>query len=143
MRGSAPRICSGAVKLGKPHTVTFDCWNTLIYEADESATREARRATFRRRVRDHGVEREDAALDLAFDAGWQRHVDAWSEGVASGAPEIARWALEALGHPDEGLARRLARELQQLALTQDVRVLPGARETLERLRERGVRRALI
>ena len=132
------------MKLPRPlHTVTFDCWNTLLYERDEVASRAARAAEFRRLLREHGERRDDAVLDAAFAAGWRRHVDAWQRGDTSGAPEIVGWALAELELDDPALAERIVAVVQRVSLGQDVRALDGARATLERLRERGVRRALI
>ena len=38
-----------------------------------------------------------AAAEAAFDAAWQRHMVLWSDGVASGARDVAGWALATLG----------------------------------------------
>ncbi len=56
--------------------------------------------------------------------------------------ELVGMALEALGAEAPDLARRIAREFSALR-DEAVRPLPGAIETLGRLRERGVRLALV
>ena len=66
------------------------------------------------------------------------------DGVGSGAGEIARWALEAVGVGDAATrAPELARRFEDAALAGEVDPLPGAGDALERLRSRGVRVALI
>jgi putative hydrolase of the HAD superfamily len=64
--------------------------------------------------------------------------------VASGASEIACWALESLGleHPHPAL-EHLVRAYEEASHSGRVTALPGARETLESLAQAGVRRALV
>ncbi len=131
------------MSLADPRAVTFDCWGTLIYLRDEAAALERRVAAVCAVARDGGSDPAEQDARRAFDAAWRRHADLWTEGVASGAPEMAGWALEALDVRDAALAARLARELEQGAPAGECAMLEGARDTLERLAERGVRRALI
>ena len=129
--------------------VTFDCWGTLIYERDPAAT-------YARRV--ELLAQSTAALGLgctgeearsALDQAWRRHWTLWHEGSASGALEIAGWALDALSEesggdpPDEAAVAELGGGFSIAALESEICALEGARETLERLAARGVRRALI
>ncbi len=123
--------------------VTFDCWGTLIYLRDEAAVLKRRVEAICAAARNGGTDPPEADARRAFGAAWQRHADLWAEGIASGAPEIAGWALEALDIRDAALAARLARELECGAPEGECAMLEGARDTLERLAERGVRRALI
>ena len=123
--------------------VTFDCWGTLIYLRDEAAVLERRTEAICAAAREAGSDPDRAEARRAFATAWQRHDDLWREGVATGAPEMAGWALEGLGIRDEAIAARLARELEQGAPDRECAMLEGARETLERLAERGVQRALI
>ena len=123
--------------------VTFDCWGTLIYLRDEAAVLERRVEAVCAVARDGGSDPAEEDARHAFVAAWQRHDDLWAEGVASGAPEMAGWTLEALDIRDAALAARLAHELEQSAPEGSCAMLEGARDTLERLAERDVRRALI
>jgi putative hydrolase of the HAD superfamily len=79
----------------------------------------------------------------ALEGAWRRHVELWQQGVASGAPEIAGWALAELGVAGSAAAAELAQVLAGAASSAEVLALEGARETLERLAARGVRRALV
>ncbi len=73
---------------------------------------------------------------------WKRHIALWQAGVASGSREMAQWALTALGAP-AAAADRLADAFAEASLESEILPLEGARDTLERLAEAGVRRALV
>ncbi len=132
--------------------VTFDCWGTLLYESDPAASWERRVAVVASAGRALGVAADPAAARRALDTAWRCHFEAWQTEVSTGAEEIAAWALGALA-PDAGparadaafarAARRLADALAEVPLAGGVRALAGARETLARLADAGVRRALV
>jgi putative hydrolase of the HAD superfamily len=128
---------------GPIRAVTFDCWGTLIYEPDSSVAWRVRVEALRRAAGRSGRELGPERATLALQTAWERHVDLWRENVASGAREIAGWALERLGICDDAAADALFPELAEAALQQEIRALEGARATLERLEERGIRRALV
>lgn len=128
------------------HTVTFDCWSTLIYE-DKAAAAAARKPT--------GTERRAArlaallALDLplvaaAFGAAWREHQRAWHRREAFTAAHMLDHTLSALS-----LQLGAAEHAQLLSTLEDeiaerqVRAVSGARELLAYLRGRGIRTALI
>jgi putative hydrolase of the HAD superfamily len=119
--------------------VTFDCWSTLLYERDPAASHVRRVEAVAAHA---GVSEPDARR--ALDTAWGRHLELWSAGVASGAAEMAGWALAALGRaPAPGSAEALARGLAEASLEAEVLPLEGALRTLETLAQAGVRRALI
>jgi len=132
-----------------PEAVTFDCWSTLLFEHDSAASYERRVQAVARAAGELGLPHEPGLARQAMDAAWRRHWTLWHEHVSSGAAEMAGWALDELAGgrdlPHDSLARvaALATELGETSLAADVRSLPGARDTLERLAEAGVRRALI
>ncbi|HEX7668426.1 MAG TPA: HAD family hydrolase [Polyangiaceae bacterium] len=122
-----------------PRAVTFDCWSTLIHEAGTS----------------HGVSKrvgmiasaasvsEDRAR-AALGAAWRHHQIHWHRRVAFTAHDMAVSSLEALGvtlAPER--LRELTTLLEDEALKSEIRAIPGAKSTLEKLAEAGVRRALI
>lgn len=123
--------------------VTFDCWGTLIQMRDEEALLAFRVAAVRRAARRRGAAPSEDEARRALQAAWDRHVRLWKEGVASGAPEMARWTLEGLAVADEAAGAELAALLERTPAPGECLMLEGACDTLERLRERGVRRALI
>ena len=127
----------------KPRAVTFDCWSTLIYEVDPNRAREIRAEALWKTARRLGLDGSLERAVEALDAGWRKHWDLWHRGVASGAAEIGCWALEALGVTSPTDDPALTRVLAEASLEEEILPLDGARETLERLAARGVRRALI
>lgn len=129
-----------------PKAVTFDCWQTLMVEVDPSQARDARIDTLARCAGDAGRRLSHAGARDVLDAAWRRHWQRWQLHEASGAGDIARWALEALQLPREDVAARapeLERALAEASLECEMRALPGAGATLRRLERAGIRRALI
>ncbi|MBW2236922.1 MAG: HAD family hydrolase [Deltaproteobacteria bacterium] len=127
-----------------PRAVTFDCWNTLLYEADWQLAHAFRVDALQRAATegDHPVER--GAAGDAFDLAWGRHMELWQREKATGALEVAHWALEELGIPPEGVAlEHLVENWQEASHSGRVEALSGARETLYALRAGGLRTALI
>ena len=124
--------------------VTFDCWSTLIYEADWTAAHARRVEAVRDAARAAGraTSLEDATA--AFDQGWALHASLWRDGVATGAPEIATAALGALAvEPTTAVTAQLVERLQHASHSGRVTEVPGARATLEALVRGGVRCALV
>jgi FMN phosphatase YigB (HAD superfamily) len=129
--------------------VTFDCWGTLLYETDPAGTWERRVGLVAEAAARAGLGGDPVEARAALDAAFRRHWALWREGIASGASEMAAWALAELAErrgvpaPDPALAGGLARGLADALLAADVRPLPEAGATLERLAARGIRRALV
>lgn len=126
-----------------PRTVTFDCWSTLLYEAEPGASHSRRVRAVESIASRGGRMVSEAEARRSLDAAWHRHVELWQEGEPSGAPEIARWSLDALRVESSDAAQDLAQALSESALASDVQVIEGACETLEGLAGAGVRLALI
>jgi putative hydrolase of the HAD superfamily len=124
---------------GAIHTVTFDCWSTLIYELPGQ---DGRAVLAQSVARATGVEPAVAAQALA--AAWRVHQETWHRREVFGAPEQLQHALQLLGVslvPE--LHARLLRELEDAILGREIRAIEGARELLATLRRAGVRTALI
>jgi putative hydrolase of the HAD superfamily len=128
---------------GGLEAVTFDCWNTLLYEENWPAAHARRVAELQRVAAEagHTTTREEATR--AFDSAWSRHMDLWREEQATGAVEMARWSLEILGIELHGIAfDRLVHHWQRASHTH-VEVLAGSRRLLQRLRSLGIRTAVV
>jgi FMN phosphatase YigB (HAD superfamily) len=128
---------------GTPDAVTFDCWNTLLYEENWPAAHARRVAELHRVAAEdgHATTREEATR--AFDSAWSRHMDLWREEQATGAVEVARWSLEILGIELHGVAfDHLVHHWQQASHTH-VEALVGSHRLLERLCSLGIRTALV
>jgi len=122
-----------------PHTVTFDCWQTLIYDHGAHGLGQRR---IDQMVALTGLDPQRIAD--AFAAAWAEHQCAWHRRAAFNGPEITHHVLQALG-VELAPAREaeLVATLEEDLLTHDVRAIDGARELLAELRSAGVRVALI
>jgi FMN phosphatase YigB (HAD superfamily) len=126
-------------QLQRPHTVTFDCWSTLLYHA---ASREGKSG--RAQQLSELLGSDLGATQQALSEAWRQHQLAWHQRRVFGAPEMVDYALGKLGL--ESTPQRvdsIVRALEPAILELDVRQVPGAREALARLADRGVHRALI
>ncbi len=130
--------------LSSLEAVTFDCWGTLIYQPDGTNNTRDREEVLLQALRDSGVRFEShEAVRSALGEGSRRHWECWDRGIATGAVEVVGWTLEALRIEDAALAEFVTRRFQDRALETPIRALGGARDTLLRLKERGIRRALV
>ena len=123
--------------------VTFDCWNTLLVDADLDAARALRIAALAEAALARGVEIDGERAIAAIRAAHARHVERWGRGVGSGSVEMATWALESVGVADLPIAAALGQRFEEAGLAGSVAALAGAGEVLEELRRRGVRTALV
>ena len=127
-----------------PEAVTFDCWNTLLYEANWEVAHARRVTALVEAAGEAGcVVSRDAAV-RAFDAAWERHVRIWAEGANTGAREVALWGLAELGlrEPHPAL-EHLVHVYEEASHSSVVAALEGARDTLAALAAAGVPRALV
>ena len=128
---------------GRPHGVSFDCWNTLLYEANWSASHVRRVAELHRVVAEAGHTTTPEEAAHAFDAAWSRHMELWRAERATGAVEVARWSLGILGIELPGRDfDRLVDHWQRASHTH-VEAVAGSRSLLQRLRSLGIRTALV
>ena len=94
---AAPCLRPAPVRAAPPAAVTFDCWNTLLYEADWETAHALRVAELQTAAREAGRDVSRGEARVAFDAAWERHMSLWRQGFATGASEVARWSLIELG----------------------------------------------
>jgi putative hydrolase of the HAD superfamily len=128
----------------RPMAVTFDCWNTLLVEEDWHLAHALRVEALRNAAVQAGLDVSRDAAAHAFDQAWEIHLQAWSEGRATGALEVARAGLHALGAPEvEPVFQQLIEHFENASHSGRVCALDGARETLCALRDGGVTCALI
>lgn len=127
-----------------PGVVTFDCWQTLIYEADWELAHERRVEALRRAAGEGGRSTTREEARAAFDSAWEEHMACWRRGVATGAHEVALGALDELGlHEPHPALEHLVTEYQQASHSSRVLAVPDAAAALESLTRAGVRCALI
>jgi putative hydrolase of the HAD superfamily len=128
----------------RPAVVTFDCWNTLLFEADWQIAHARRVTELQAAARGSGVAVSYDEANKAFEAAWERQQERWREGRAAGAHDVARWGLELLGlvEPHPAL-EELVHCFEEASHSSRVSALEGARETLARCARAGIACALI
>lgn len=138
-RGIAEAMARDRARLLRPHTVTFDCWETLLTEA-----RPRRRNSGRARILCTHTGADSEAAEVALRDAWREHQIRWHRRGAFTGRDMTLACLRALGVTlDSANAERLIDQMESEILTHDVVAVAGSRETLEALARRGVRRALI
>jgi putative hydrolase of the HAD superfamily len=127
-----------------PAAVTFDCWNTLLRELDWAEATRLRVEALHHAAHESGALVSLEQAHAAFDRAWHRHQELWMTGIASGAREVALWALHDLGALDHGAHfELLVARFEHASHSSQVVALNGAVETIERLASAGVPAALI
>jgi putative hydrolase of the HAD superfamily len=137
-------LASGAASLGPIEAVTFDCWNTLLYEGDWSTAHAMRVTALQEASADCGRSVSEREAGTAFDAAWAEHMRLWHEGVATGAEQVARAALRGLGvGASATVLAQLVRRYEVASHSSRVDALEAARDTLAALSRAGVQQALV
>jgi FMN phosphatase YigB (HAD superfamily) len=130
-----------------PHplrAVTFDCWRTLLVERDWSVAHALRVDALVEAAKRVGRDSDRAELSGVFDAAWNRHIARWTCGVASGAAEVARDALEILGLSAEGAGfAALVTSWEEASHSGAVKAVDGSLAHLGFLSSAGVRLGVI
>jgi HAD superfamily hydrolase (TIGR01549 family) len=130
-------------------TLTFDFWNTL-YSADDggmSPVGPRRMYALREVLALGGVSPSDDDLQRAYHAGFDAYMRAWTGGRHYGASEQVLHFLTFFGVVPEVLPHdavaQAALEIEEASLLADLRLLPGALETIPRLASSGYRLGII
>ncbi|HVW27840.1 MAG TPA: HAD family hydrolase [Polyangiaceae bacterium] len=125
--------------LHRPHTVTFDCWSTLLYEGGSRSGSDARA-----RIVADFTGRELEPIAKAFGDAWKRHQMEWHRRTVFDGRAMTKRALETLGvELEASRLHELVTLLEEEIQNHDIVAVDGAARTLERLASLGVRRALI
>jgi putative hydrolase of the HAD superfamily len=125
--------------LHRPHTVTFDCWATLLYEAESRRDPDERARVLAAAC---GASLEEART--ALSSAWRRHQELWHRRTVFTGADMTRLALRTLGKSMEPEREgELIATLEAQILSHEVRALDGAQDALVGLARAGVRRALI
>ncbi len=127
-----------------PRAITFDCWNTLLYEDSWTTAHALRVDALVRAARSVGSEVDTETAGRAFDTAWQHHMEIWEAGVASGATDVAHWALAELGLSPHGAnLPELVHDFEQASHSGRVLVVDDTRVALEAFSAAGIRLGLI
>ncbi len=127
-----------------PRAVSFDCWGTLIVEQDWPWAHRLRVQALLDAADEAGARVDVDEARRAFDTAWRRHQIHWEKSLATGAREVATWALAEIGlHEAHPALEHLVRRFEEASHTGRVVALPGARELLASLEAAGVHRVLV
>ena len=123
--------------------VTFDHWNTLVYE-EGGALRGRRIESWQEILAGAGLDVSEEAVTIAFEAAWDEYLKRWTtgrhfEGVR--AAEVAVSALPVAVEPD--VVAELAAAFVQAGDKLDFAVADGIEECLADLRRAGVKIGIV
>jgi putative hydrolase of the HAD superfamily len=118
--------------------VTYDCWGTLLKDRDWEGAMATRRSALHRFL-DLSEDEATALLDEA----WARHDEAWKQVETFGPGRMAAYCLEARGIFDDTQITELTHEFETASIQSGVDAVEGAAETLQKLADAGIRRALV
>jgi putative hydrolase of the HAD superfamily len=123
--------------------VTFDYWNTLVYE-DRGHLRNRRLDAWAGVLEDAGFACERQHLELVFDATWERYVAAWTANEQYQAVQGAEDAMAELGLtlPDDVRAA-LTEAFGNAGNDAELHLTDGVEASLRRLKDAGVRLGII
>ena len=123
--------------------VTFDYWNTLVYE-DRGHLRGRRLEAWAGILEDTGFACEREQLELVFEASWDRYVKAWTANEQYQAVQAAEDAIADLGFELPGDVRSTLTEAFTRAGDEaELHLTEGVEDCLNRLKDAGVRLGII
>ncbi len=123
--------------------VTFDHWNTLVYE-ERGQLRGRRLEAWAGILEDAGFAHERQQLDAVFDSAWDQYVKSWTSGEQFLAAQAAEHIVEALGFevPQE-VRDSLGDAFTNAAVGVDFYLTDGIEECLRGLKDAGVRLGIV
>jgi putative hydrolase of the HAD superfamily len=123
--------------------VTFDYWNTLVYE-DRGHLRGRRQEAWAGILEDAGFACEREQLEMVFEASWERYVAAWQGNEQYQAVQAAEDAMGNLGFDLPGDVREaLTEAFSNSSADAELHLTDGAEACLHRLKDAGVRLGII
>jgi len=124
--------------------VTFDFWNTLIYEPQQGHLRGRRLDAWAGILEEAGFACEREELHAVFDASWERYVDSWKANEQFRAVEAAEHVIEGLGFDVPSDVRdALMHAFASAGDDADLRLTDGVADCLADLKARGLRTAIV
>lgn len=123
--------------------VTYDYWNTLVYE-ERGHLRGRRLEAWAGLLEEAGFATERTLLEARFDGVWQRYVTAWTANQQFRAAEAAEHLLESLGF-DVPVAVRaaLVEAFTDVGTKAELHLADGVEASLRRLAGAGIRLGII
>jgi HAD superfamily hydrolase (TIGR01549 family) len=123
--------------------VTFDFWNTLVYE-ERGHLRGRRLDAWAGILEDTGFAVERERLDLAFDVSWERFVGRWEAGEQYQAVQAAEEIVEELGFAVPAEVReQLVDAFTRAGEDAELHLTEGVADTLRSLKAADLRLGII
>ena len=123
--------------------VTFDLWNTLLYE-ERGHIRGLRIAAWAGLLEEAGYSVERQALDDVMDSAWQLYVETWTANERFDAALTAERALGTLGlDVPSDLRSELVAAFADAGQRAELRATPGAGECLRSLKDAGLKLGIV
>ena len=123
--------------------VTFDYWNTLVYE-ERGHLRNRRMDAWMGILEDSGFALERQALELVFDASWERYSAAWTANEQYLAVQGAEDAIISLGFDLPSDVRdALTDAFTRAGEEAELHLTDGVEDCLHTLKDAGVRLGII
>jgi putative hydrolase of the HAD superfamily len=123
--------------------VTFDLWNTLIFEGSGGLIR-PRSLWWQRTLQGFGMEVEVDRLDAAHEAALASYQASWRQNRQFRSPEATDAVLAHLGlEVNAAVQEQLVGCFHSAGLDCTIEIVPGAIATLRALRDLGVKTAII
>jgi HAD superfamily hydrolase (TIGR01549 family) len=129
--------------MGRYDAVTFDYWNTLVWEeAGHLAGR--RKEAWAGLLEEAGFATERSLLDATFTRSWERYVDHWTSNQQYQAVRAAEEILEHLGFEvPAAVRRRLIEAFTEVGHAAELHLTDNVLECLGTLKEAGLRLGII
>jgi putative hydrolase of the HAD superfamily len=123
--------------------VTFDFWNTLVYE-DRGHLRGRRLEAWAGILEDAGFACEREQLEMVYEASWERYVENWKGNQQYQAVQAAEDAIEQLGYdlPDD-VRTELTEAFGRAGEEAELHLTDGVEDCLRTLKDAGVRLGII
>lgn len=123
--------------------VTFDYWNTLIYE-ERGHMRGRRLDAWAGILEEAGFALERQHLDAVFDHSWDRYVESWTGGQQYLAAQAAEDSIEALGFDvPADVKAALVDAFSRAGEGAELHPTDGVRDCIDSLRAAGIRIGIV
>ncbi|HEX4904794.1 MAG TPA: HAD family hydrolase [Acidimicrobiales bacterium] len=133
------RECCGLA----PEAVTFDYWNTLVWE-ERGHTRGLRMDAWAGLLEEAGFACERTLLDAVFEESWQRYVEHWTSNQQYQSVKAAEDLLERLGfNVPKQVRARLIESFTTVGEQATLHLTDGIEECLRALAGAGVKLGII
>ncbi|MDP9070809.1 MAG: HAD family hydrolase [Actinomycetota bacterium] len=129
--------------MGAIEAVTFDFWNTLVYEL-RGHLRSRRMEAWSGLLEEAGFAMERLQLEAVYDGAWEAYVASWKANEQFRAAEAAEHIIENLGFEVPADVREaLVAAFAQASEKAELHLADGVPECLRRLKDAGVRLGII